>query len=898
MPNVYKKFFDESIDYLCLAGFDGYFKRINIAFEKLLGLNTDEILAKPFVDFIHPDDISKTLIEIDKLSKGSLTVNFENRFRNADGDYRNLHWTAYPDLELKQIFAIARDYTEKVKSDNILQIAIEASPVAMAIVNSTGTIDLVNKETESLFGYNRKDLVGKPIDILIPIPNRTNHKGHMNNFMKNPEARKMGLGRDLTGLRKDGSEFSIEIALNPVDNFGEKLVIAAILDITERKQAEAALIKSEEKYRSIFETIIDVYAEIDIKTGIIKEISPSVLNIVGYDREEILGTPFSSYSLNSDFVDELIKNAIEFDRVSDFEISLKHKNGNLIHCSISVRLVRDRNGKADKLVGTMRDVTERKKTLNQVVRSEQNQRIINYFATSLTGSNSVNEILRDITNICISKMDFEDCVIYLVNDDRTKLIQSAAYGSNKEQNYQILNPIEIPMGEGLVGSVARNGKSEIIDDVTLDERYIRDDAARGSEITIPVVYENKVIGIIDSEHSQKYFYKEYHLQILEAIASLAANKIMLTISLQKTRESEKKLNAVLSTVGQGIITINENSEIVMANEEVEKIWGYSRDELIGADIVKLMPPHFRKNHHAGMKRYKETRVPNVLGKKLELEGLRKDGSLFPIELTIMETIIENKLFFTAAVHDISERKTLIQKLKQSNDALSEFANIASHDLREPLRKISSFGSILKETLTDKMDEDDRENLYFMIDGAKRMQQMIDDLLSYSRLTSQVIALQEINLDEVFSDLIDFELATLIEESQAKIILEAPLGIVRGGPTQVKQLFQNLINNAIKYRKLNTIPMIRLRSQKQQKMIRIEIEDNGIGINPSYHSKIFEMFKRLHNRTQYSGSGIGLSICKKIVAIHEGEIGVESEEGRGSKFWVTLLDAEVSTIDTS
>ena len=129
MQNIYKTFFDKSLDYLCIAGFDGYFKELNSAFQELLGLNPDEVSARPFIDFIHHDDISKTLIEIDKLSKGSLMVNFENRFRNADGDYRHLSWNAYPDLELNNIFAISRDYTEKVKADNILQIFIEASPI-------------------------------------------------------------------------------------------------------------------------------------------------------------------------------------------------------------------------------------------------------------------------------------------------------------------------------------------------------------------------------------------------------------------------------------------------------------------------------------------------------------------------------------------------------------------------------------------------------------------------------------------------------------------------------------------------------------------------------------------------------------------------------------------------
>lgn len=154
------------------------------------------------------------------------------------------------------------------------------------------------------------------------------------------------------------------------------------------------------------------------------------------------------------------------------------------------------------------------------------EKTINYFSTSLFGQNTVDDILWDVAQNCISKLNFEDCVIYLFNDKGDKLIQKAAFGPKNIEEYKIYNPIEIPLGKGIVGTVAQTGIHEIIPDTSLDTRYIPDDKFRFSEITVPIKYQGKVIGIIDSEHSEKGFFSSRHLQILTTISSLCANKIM------------------------------------------------------------------------------------------------------------------------------------------------------------------------------------------------------------------------------------------------------------------------------------------------------------------------------------------------------------------------------------
>lgn len=228
------------------------------------------------------------------------------------------------------------------------------------------------------------------------------------------------------------------------------------------------------------------------------------------------------------------------------------------------------------------------------------------------------------------------------------------------------------------------------------------------------------------------------------------------------------------------------------------------------------------------------------------------------------------------------------KLERSNKELQDFTYIASHDLREPLRKISAFGQLLQESLEGKLDEDEEENFAFMIDGATRMQQMVNDLLLYSRVTTKAKPYEHVDLNAVIENLKDVELAVQVEETGGVINVPEPLPPVQADPSQMHQLLQNLIGNGLKYSREGVAPVITVRSRQEAgKKVRIEVLDNGIGIEEENYANIFGMFKRLHSRDDYEGSGIGLAVCKKIVERHGGEIGVESNSGEGSTFWFTV-----------
>ncbi|MFX1437664.1 MAG: ATP-binding protein [Promethearchaeota archaeon] len=231
-----------------------------------------------------------------------------------------------------------------------------------------------------------------------------------------------------------------------------------------------------------------------------------------------------------------------------------------------------------------------------------------------------------------------------------------------------------------------------------------------------------------------------------------------------------------------------------------------------------------------------------------------------------------------------EFNEIMVDLKRSNEDLQQFAYVASHDLQEPLRAIVSFSQLLEEKYRDKLDKDGTEFIHFITDGAKKMNTLIKDLLSYSRITTHAQPSKLTNLEKILKDAI-FNLQEAIKES-GTIITHDDLPILKVDKTQFIQLFQNLLSNAIKFRRQET-PKIHIGVKKINNEWLFSVKDNGIGIESKYFDKLFNIFYRLHTKEEYPGTGIGLPICKKIVQRYGGKIWVESEFGKGSAFYFTI-----------
>jgi light-regulated signal transduction histidine kinase (bacteriophytochrome) len=241
------------------------------------------------------------------------------------------------------------------------------------------------------------------------------------------------------------------------------------------------------------------------------------------------------------------------------------------------------------------------------------------------------------------------------------------------------------------------------------------------------------------------------------------------------------------------------------------------------------------------------------------------------------------MLVSSAIRDVSELRRAAE-LVRMNEELQMFAHVASHDLREPLRMVSSYTQLLAERYRGKLDDAADEFIHFAVDGAMRMEGLLDALLDYARVGSRAKPFEAVDTRQVFED-VKHNLKVAIDDARA-VVAASDLPLVRADSTQVAQLFQNLIANAIKFRREER-PVIEISASPQADQWLFRVKDNGIGISPRHLERVFGIFERLHTTSEYPGTGIGLSICKRIVQRHGGRIWVESEPGRGSDFYFTL-----------
>ena len=336
-----------------------------------------------------------------------------------------------------------------------------------------------------------------------------------------------------------------------------------------------------------------------------------------------------------------------------------------------------------------------------------------------------------------------------------------------------------------------------------------------------------------------------------------------------------------------LVIIGPDGEITDLNIATELVTGYSRDELIGTDFTSFFtdPEKAREGYEQV---FREGLVWDY-----ELEIQNKNGEVTPVlyNASVYKDETGRVIGIFAAARDITERKKAEKLLKQkleelarSNSELEQFAYVASHDLQEPLRMIASYLQLLQRKYEGKLDEKADKYIHFAVDGASRMQSLINDLLDFSRVTTKAKEFEPTNCEGILDNVLS-SLEVVIKESGATVSHD-PLPEINADSIQIAQVFQNLISNAIKFRSEKP-PEIRISARQEADHWLFSVKDNGIGIDPKYSKRIFEVFKRLHKREEYPGTGIGLSICKKIVERHGGSIWVDSKPGKGSTFYFTL-----------
>jgi PAS domain S-box-containing protein len=350
------------------------------------------------------------------------------------------------------------------------------------------------------------------------------------------------------------------------------------------------------------------------------------------------------------------------------------------------------------------------------------------------------------------------------------------------------------------------------------------------------------------------------------------------------QQSEKRFRSIFEGVDDAIFVESMKGEILDVNDRACEMFGWTHEEFVTKTVSDLVPV----GQIAVIPEEMGEDIPEI---PIETVNIRSNGEEFPVEITARLQTIGDEEVMLAVVRDITERKEAEEvlegyrsELERSNESLEQFAYVASHDLQEPLRMISSFMELLSAQYAEQLDENAQEYIDFAVDGAQRMQRLVLNLLTFSRVGTRGKSFEKIECEDVLEISLT-NLKVALEESAA-VVTHDPLPVVMADEDQLAQLFQNLIGNAIKFIEEGP-PKVHIGVSEGKGFHRFSIQDNGIGIAPENLERIFGASQRLHSIDEYPGTGLGLAICKKIVERHGGRIWVESEPGVGSTFYFTL-----------
>ena len=384
--------------------------------------------------------------------------------------------------------------------------------------------------------------------------------------------------------------------------------------------------------------------------------------------------------------------------------------------------------------------------------------------------------------------------------------------------------------------------------------------------------------------------------ILLLNCGLAYLILSIVIRLKQAEEvlkgSEERFRGMAEAAQDAIISADHQGNISYFNHGAERMFGYIGSEIVGQPLTLLMPERLRHAHREGLKRFLSTGEARVVGKTAELVGRRRDGSEFPLELSLSSWKTDKGVFFTGILRDITERKQAEEEIRKvnaqlgvANKELEAFSYSVSHDLRAPLRAVDGFSRILLDEHTPHLSESGQRYLRLVRENAVTMGQLIDDLLSFSRLSRQPLKKQTVATAELAQQVLE-ELKPEQNGRRFDVSI-GDLAECQADPALLKQVFVNLLSNALKYTRKRDLSKIEVGCEKRPGETVYFVKDNGAGFDMRYADKLFGVFQRLHRAEEYEGTGVGLAIVQRIIHRHGGRVWAEAELHKGATFYFTL-----------
>jgi PAS domain S-box-containing protein len=1031
------RLFNLSIDMLCIAGFDGFFKQVNPAWEKLLGWTDQELLAKPWLDFVHPEDRAATIAAGEQLAAGEAVYGFENRYLCRDGSYRWVAWNSFPLLEEGLILSVVRDVTErkeaeaailreKILSDTI----IESLPGIFYLYDEQLRFSRVNRRFEEVTGYTAAEIANlSPLDFFAG-PDRELLAQRIQQVFTEGQA-----DVEAFFVTKSGDQIPYYFTGTRMTLEGQNYLEGVGVDITARTRAEESRRESEERFRSLVKLAPIPLCFVN-QEGVLSYVNNRFIEVFGYTPEDVptlkewwqLAYPDAAYR---DWVmatwDAAVQKAAQTGAdIGPIEYHVTCKNGAVRVVEISGITI------GDTFLATFIDLTERQRAEAAVRESEAILRTLIdanpeglflmdpeglVLAANDTLARRVGKSVPEMIGACIYDLTPPDLAVQrkAVIDQVIASGEPIQFDDQRGDRFidNRIHPIIDP--DGRVRKVAVLG-------IDITERQQAEAALRQSEEMYRSLFDNMLNGLayfkMLFEHDQPqdftYLNVNHAFETLTGLQNVVGKKVSEVIpGLRESNPGMFEIFGRVAVTGQperfedyveplqmwfalsvyspakeyfvvvfDVITARKRAEAALQQQFHDMATLYAASQVFLGQIgvaatsqetSRLAVKHFGLRmawvglihpgdylvhpaasygddlgylngiritwddsptgrgptgtairtrqlfimnnietdaafipwREAAMARGYRSSVAIPLCTDDEVLGAlnlysEQAGFFQPDRLPVMHSFanqvavaLQKARLYEEIQRNAAELEDRVAErtaqLKSANSELDRFAYSVSHDLRAPLRAMQGFSQALLEDYAGELDPSGQDYARRINSASERMDRLIQDLLAYSRISREEMALQPVSLEQTVAEAMA-HLEGDFQARQAQVRVEPPLPEVQAHRATLLQTVANLVSNAIKFTAPGVQPQVRLWAEDRGERVRLWVEDNGLGIAPEHQERIFRIFERLHGIEAYPGTGIGLAIVKKGVERMGGQIGVESELGQGSRFWVELEKA--------
>ncbi len=824
--------------------------------KQLLG-SEEEILGKPLVSLIDPMEQRQFRQQLTHLThSNSQPTPFIAHLQTADGQFRPIEWSFSDIPLLDEVLVLGKDILarDKLTEEIAFQASLLAS-VGQAVIATdlTGKVIYWNAAAEKLYGWSAAEALGQLIFELTPSQqSRSEAEAVMAQLLQG----KTWSGEFMVKDKQHRSFWAL-VTNNPVldDEGNLKAIIGVSQDISDQRNATMALEASERKYRFLFDHINDLIC-LHEPDGRYREVSSASRKLLGYEPEELIGTnPYEMF--HPEDVEHIRKDShnqvLAGKTVTRIQYRIRKKDGSYIWFDTITEPFFDGEGNLIHLMTTSRDISDLKQLDERV--------------------NLLSTLMDAVLRYTDEYISFKDTDLRII--------------AASEQTIDIL-PIE--RKEDLIGRTIREvlGESEIVNSLEKLEKGVLEKGKVSKQI-IKRVEEDGSFSYLESK---KYPMLNQEREIF-GIYGVTTDVTQIMTAQENLTKLTHQLREAQQLARMGSYQLDLVNDILYPSENFIRLFGLPpKEQYHTADLHSLIHPNdreetmqlFWESLENGEDYIHEHRVVNPqTGEELVVLSQRNVTRLDEGNRIVSVNGVKLDITKQKEAEEVRQR---IKVIEVQNKEMEQFAYVASHDLQEPLRTIRSFVDILLEDYQGKLGEETDYHLNTISNSAKRMSRLIRELLHYSRLGyERQLAICDLNhiVDDVLTDL-----QVKISEQHAQVESDQ-LPTLQVYETEIRQLFQNLISNAVKFHKPGIPPKIAIRCWKEADHWTFSVEDNGIGMEAEHLDRIFIIFQRLNSSRKYPGTGIGLAYCKKIVELHYGRIWVTSTPGAGSTFYFSIPD---------